>query len=127
MRQGAVDQDGYPTKDSASIDAGIVVEGITDGYQGKAPDLGAYEFGGSHWVAGADSRDPEAPVAPARNLAYAPRRPITSQTMITNGLVLWFDATDKGSLELSGDGTVLAWHDKSPHKRVALPACPMAW
>ena len=121
---GAVDKDGYPTKDSAAIDAGIVIEGITDGYKGKAPDLGAYEFGGPHWVAGADWRDPDAPASPARNLAYAPCGPITPKTMITNGLELWFDAADKGSLELGGDGTVLAWHDKSPHKCVALPALP---
>lgn len=121
---GAVDQYGCPTKDSAAIDAGIVIEGITDGYQGKAPDLGAYEFGGPRWVAGADWRDSEAPAAPARNLAYAPRGPIMPKTMITNGLVLWLDATDKGSLELAGDGTVLAWRDKSPGKRVALPALP---
>ena len=38
--------------------------------KGKAPDLGAYEFDGPHWVAGADWRDPEAPAAPARSLAY---------------------------------------------------------
>lgn len=119
---GAVDKDGYPTRNSAAIDAGVVLEGITDGYKGKAPDLGAYEFDGPQWVAGADWCDPETPAAPARNLAYAPREPITPKTMITDGLVLWLDATDKGSLELGDDGTVLAWHDKSPHKRVALPA-----
>lgn len=119
---GAVDQDGYPTKGSAAIDAGVVIEGITDGYQGKAPDLGAYEFGGPRWVAGADWRDPDAPTAPARNLAYAPCGPITAKTMITDGLALWFDAADKASLELGPDGTVKAWRDKSPHRRVALPA-----
>jgi hypothetical protein len=30
---------------SAAIDAGIVLPTINDGYQGRAPDLGAYEFG----------------------------------------------------------------------------------
>jgi hypothetical protein len=30
---------------SAGIDAGVVLPNITDGYTGKAPDLGAYEFG----------------------------------------------------------------------------------
>jgi len=121
---GAVDQNGYPTKDSAAIDAGIAIAGITDGYQSKAPDLGAYEFGGPHWVAGADWNDHAAPSAPARNLAYAPRGQITPQTMIINGLVLWLDATDKGTIELTSDGTVLAWRDKSPAKRIALPALP---
>lgn len=30
---------------AAAIDKGTVLPGITDGYKGKAPDLGAYEFG----------------------------------------------------------------------------------
>jgi hypothetical protein len=30
---------------SAAIDAGMELATITDGYAGKAPDLGAYEFG----------------------------------------------------------------------------------
>jgi hypothetical protein len=30
---------------SAAIDAGIELPGITDGFQGRAPDLGAYELG----------------------------------------------------------------------------------
>jgi hypothetical protein len=121
---GAVDKDGYPTEGSAAIDAGVVIEGITDGYKGKAPDLGAYEFGGPRWVAGADWSDPEAPPAPTHDLSYAPRGPITAQSMITDGLVLWLDAADRASLDLSADGTVLAWRDKSPNKSVALPALP---
>ena len=34
-----------PAEKSGAIDAGIAVPGITDGYKGKAPDLGAYEYG----------------------------------------------------------------------------------
>jgi hypothetical protein len=30
---------------SAAIDAGMVIPNVTDGFTGKAPDLGAYEFG----------------------------------------------------------------------------------
>ena len=41
-----------PKPDSALIDAGIHVEGITDGYIGNAPDLGAYEYGGENWTPG---------------------------------------------------------------------------
>jgi hypothetical protein len=37
---------------SPAIDAGIQVEGITDGFSGSAPDFGAYELGGEEWVAG---------------------------------------------------------------------------
>jgi len=37
---------------SQPIDAGLVIENITDGYSGTAPDVGAYEFGGQNWVPG---------------------------------------------------------------------------
>ena len=37
---------------SASIDAGLVISGINDGYDGAAPDLGAYEYGAAAWQAG---------------------------------------------------------------------------
>ena len=30
---------------SAAVDAGVVIPNVTDGYTGKAPDLGAYEVG----------------------------------------------------------------------------------
>ncbi|AUP80573.1 right-handed parallel beta-helix repeat-containing protein [Flavivirga eckloniae] len=39
---------------SSPIDAGRVIAGITDGFQGTNPDAGAYEFGGDNWVAGID-------------------------------------------------------------------------
>ncbi|MEM9827852.1 MAG: right-handed parallel beta-helix repeat-containing protein [Planctomycetota bacterium] len=38
---------------SASIDAGTEIRGINDQYFGDAPDLGAFEFGGTDWKAGA--------------------------------------------------------------------------
>lgn len=37
---------------SQPIDAGRVIDNITDGYKGSAPDVGAYEFGGDNWVPG---------------------------------------------------------------------------
>lgn len=37
---------------SAAKDAGIIIPGITDGYVGSAPDIGAYEYGGTNWTAG---------------------------------------------------------------------------
>jgi len=37
---------------SSPIDAGRVIAGITDGFQGANPDAGAYEFGGDNWVPG---------------------------------------------------------------------------
>jgi hypothetical protein len=44
-----------------AIDAGVVVPGITDGYLGSAPDLGAYEYGGVHWTAGVNGIAAEGP------------------------------------------------------------------
>jgi hypothetical protein len=37
---------------SPAIDAGTVITGVTDGYAGSAPDIGAYEYGGTEWVPG---------------------------------------------------------------------------
>jgi len=41
---------------ASAVDAGLVVPGVTDGYAGSAPDLGAYEQGAPPWTAGVDSR-----------------------------------------------------------------------
>jgi len=43
---------------------GKVVEGLTDGYAGKAPDVGAYEYGKSRWRAGALRAEPPDIVLP---------------------------------------------------------------
>jgi len=46
-----------PLADSPLVDAGRIVPGITDGFKGSAPDIGAYEYGGERWEAGADWMD----------------------------------------------------------------------
>jgi hypothetical protein len=38
-----------PAAESSLIDAGISMPGLTDSYEGKAPDIGAYEYGGINW------------------------------------------------------------------------------
>jgi len=43
-----------PLAGSPLIDEGKVVKGITDGFTGSAPDLGAYEASGEYWVPGVD-------------------------------------------------------------------------
>lgn len=111
--QAAVDRDGYPTADSAAIDAGLEVPGITDGFLGKAPDLGAYEFGGPRWVPGADWRDPEAPPEPSHDLSYTPLGRITEQTMMRDGLALWLDASDRSTFSFDAQGGIVAWRDRS--------------
>ncbi|MEI8289429.1 MAG: right-handed parallel beta-helix repeat-containing protein [Verrucomicrobiota bacterium] len=37
---------------SPCINSGAVIPGITDGYVGSAPDIGAYEYGGAYWKPG---------------------------------------------------------------------------
>jgi len=41
-----------PRPGSVLIDAGRPIEGITDGFLGGAPDIGAYESGGPRWLPG---------------------------------------------------------------------------
>ncbi|MDW7690869.1 right-handed parallel beta-helix repeat-containing protein [Flammeovirgaceae bacterium SG7u.111] len=43
-----------PIEGSPLIDKGRIVKGITSGYKGDKPDLGAYEYGGEYWVPGVD-------------------------------------------------------------------------
>jgi len=45
-------RDFRPQAGSPLVDTGKPVTGITDGYQGKAPDIGAYEFGAQRWLPG---------------------------------------------------------------------------
>ena len=45
-----------PRERSPLIDAGKHISPITDGYIGKAPDIGAYELGRERWVPGCRSR-----------------------------------------------------------------------
>jgi hypothetical protein len=54
---GTWEGDFRPRGGSPLVDAGVVVPGVTDGYVGPAPDIGAYELGGEHWQPGADWLD----------------------------------------------------------------------
>lgn len=47
-------RDFRPKTGSLLIDAGEIIAGITDGYQGTKPDIGAYESGAEAWIPGAD-------------------------------------------------------------------------
>ncbi|NOZ23976.1 MAG: right-handed parallel beta-helix repeat-containing protein, partial [Planctomycetes bacterium] len=109
----AIEKNGVPSEGSGAIDAGMVVAGVTDGYKGKAPDIGAYEFGASYWRPGADwSDDPNIP-ATELDLQYRPPRPISETGMITKGLQLWLDASDAATIEKDEQGRIGMWKDKS--------------
>ncbi len=42
--------------ESPAVDRGAMIPDVTDGHTGTAPDLGAYEYGGTDWVAGCTLR-----------------------------------------------------------------------
>ncbi|MBU0608097.1 MAG: hypothetical protein KKI08_09415, partial [Armatimonadetes bacterium] len=121
---GAVDKDGVPTKGSDAIDTGVEIAGITEGFVGRAPDVGAYELGRPRWTAGADWRDPQAPPPPPHDLTFTPRTTITEQTMIRDGLLVWLDAADASTIATGADGAVSAWRSKGPGQLAALPRDP---
>lgn len=112
---GAVDADGMPTADSQAIDAGVMIPGITDGFRGAAPDLGAYERGGPLWRPGADW-DP-CPT-PRPDIAFTPQAAVTENNMPHNGLLLWLDGSAAGTLE-EAKGAVVRWRDRRGNGRVA--------
>ena len=41
-----------PGADSPLVDTGKNIPGVTDGFKGAAPDIGAYEYGGENWKPG---------------------------------------------------------------------------
>lgn len=48
------DMNFMPTEGSSVVNQGEVIAGVTDGFAGGAPDIGAYEFGAERWVPGPD-------------------------------------------------------------------------
>jgi fibronectin type 3 domain-containing protein len=54
-----------PKSGSDIRDAGVVISGITDGYLGSAPDIGAYEYNcSSYWIPGCKFEKASTPVPP---------------------------------------------------------------
>jgi hypothetical protein len=62
---------------SSAIDAGTVIPGVTDGYVGLAPDVGAFEHGATPWTAGASfktwlfANQTALPLTAAANVSFA--------------------------------------------------------
>jgi hypothetical protein len=54
-----------PRKGSSLVDAGEVIAGINDEFVGKAPDIGAYEYGAdSYWIPGYRAPHASTPIPP---------------------------------------------------------------
>jgi len=93
---------------SPAINTGVIIPGITDGIVG-APDMGAYEFGGTAWVPGyvpvaqttpSNSLPVGSITAPANNASFPQGSPIniTASASDANGSVTrveFFDGTTK--------------------------------
>ena len=52
-------------------DAGLAIEGITDGFRGSGPDLGAYEHGVPAWKPGHDFENPPEPIYEPTPIPFA--------------------------------------------------------
>ncbi len=94
------------TSASPAVDVGKTIVGITDGFQGTAPDVGAYEFGGAAWTFGASGAI-GAPLPGDLNGDGAVNQADITVVMINfgrrNGEPGW-DAT----VDLDGDGSITA-------------------
>lgn len=74
LRDPAI-HDFRPVADSELIDAGVVVDGVSDRYRGAAPDIGAYEFGSaSYWIPGRKSPAASRPIPPDGATGQSPDR-----------------------------------------------------
>ncbi len=60
-----------PQSETGVIDAGLVIAGITDGFAGSAPDIGAYEYGADHyWIPGRQLDGACSPVPPDNTTGF---------------------------------------------------------
>ncbi|VGO19330.1 CBM96 family carbohydrate-binding protein [Pontiella sulfatireligans] len=95
-----------PKSDSDLVDSGKVIAGITDGYVGSAPDIGAYESGDSnYWIPGCQAAQACTPI-PLHG----------SDNVKTNADLMWLEGyqatshniyfgTESGSLPMIGNQT----------------------
>jgi len=105
-----------PKAGSFLIDKGIVISGITDGYNGSAPDVGAYESGGEFWVAGAteliltstEEKVPAKYALPKINIAPNPATSITfvNIQLLSATPVSWEIISVTGKKMADGDLTI---------------------
>jgi len=72
---------------AAAINAGSVIAGVTDGYVGVKPDLGAYEYAGAFWMPGTNGWAVEQPEIQSTGSASVGATNATcSGTLVSAGL-----------------------------------------
>ncbi|WP_139955845.1 right-handed parallel beta-helix repeat-containing protein [Flavicella sediminum] len=68
----ANNQNFYPEENSTIVDQAKIISGFEKSFMGNAPDIGAYEYGGTKWTAGINAvRDTGAPLPNNPNYGYA--------------------------------------------------------
>ncbi|MEI6644985.1 MAG: autotransporter-associated beta strand repeat-containing protein [bacterium] len=88
---------------AAAINAGSVIAGITDGYVGTKPDLGAYEYAGAFWKAGTNGWAVEQPeIQTTGSASIGASNATCSGTLVSAGLSpttvqLFWDLSDGGT------------------------------
>ena len=105
-----------PTAGSGAIDAGLVIPGITDGYMGAAPDIGAYEYGGSYFIPGYNAPTPTVTAGgPAFTPTITPTisaTPTVTPTYPAYAVALIDDFSDCNMTSLLG-GSWFSYNDSS--------------
>ncbi len=79
---------------SPAVDAGVVISGITEGYVGPSPDIGAYEYGGTDWTAGHNFASPPDPAFESASVLYDNN---VKQSGFENGIISPWVITHSGT------------------------------
>lgn len=105
-------KDFMTTNNSSIVDQGNLIPGITDGYSGAAPDIGAYEFGGYRWTPRPDWE----PASFEWSLPPVPNP--TRKTLIADNfnprLTSIFGTPDTGTIQFRSNGPHSATLPSSP-------------
>lgn len=103
------EQDFRPADDSPLISAGRVIPGITDGYRGAAPEIGAYEANQALWVPGASRAGGGNPTSLFNHHSTRVRAQI-SPNPATEQAQLSFESRESGLLQwqlIAADGRIV--------------------
>jgi hypothetical protein len=87
---------------SPAIDRGTVIGGITDGYAGSAPDIGAFESGTTRWRAGHGTGTVPTPPTPTPPTPTPPTPTPSGSTPSTDPVGVTYQVVNRNSGKLIG-------------------------
>ena len=102
------------TEGSPAVDAGMVIAGITDGYRGEAPDVGAYEYGKDKWRAGHDFDNPPSPLPEWEPADVAYMNVVKNACFEFGSLESWQKTGAGNARIVDGNGWGNNWGDSEP-------------